>query len=356
MSKAILVYGNIASFKWKEENYTRFFNTFGKDIDIFLSHDPHSESYKYVEEFKQRYKAVAIINEPITETDIYKKYMDEFLKTHYGKYYANTPNMTKHYTNKKRVLKLLKDHIEKTGKVYEYVCMTRLDLLFNKTIEWTTFEKINNTLYIPEGNDFTGLNDRICIGDFDSIEKYASIYDNSIKVLDNGCEPFPEAILNAYVKDLNLNIKRFSLDTFIIRMKEAAQNNRYLILNNGAFEKYLTYYSTNKVSTIVIDDYNNVFFRKIVAQTRYFSWFGYNLDAGKWLLTFDIESSIDINFPFIKTHHPEILHPVKDIKADTLTSISTDINLEKNTSLIFIFDTIPKIINISFYNLTFRKI
>lgn len=121
MSKVILIYGNIASFKWNQENYTRFFYTFGKDIDIFLSHDPDSESSEYVEEFKQWYNAVSIINDPITETDIYKKYMDEFLKTHYGKYYANTPNMTKHYTNKKRVLKLLKDHMEKTGKVYDYV-------------------------------------------------------------------------------------------------------------------------------------------------------------------------------------------------------------------------------------------
>jgi hypothetical protein len=356
MSKAILVYGNIASFKWNEENYQRFFNTFGKDVDVFLSHDLNSESSKYIEEFRQRYNAVAIINDPITERDIYKKYMDEFLKTHYGKYYANTPNMTKHYTNKKRVLKLLKDHMEKTGKVYDYVCMTRLDLLFNKNIEWNTLEKISNTLYIPEGNDFTGLNDRICIGDFDSIEKYANIYDNSVKVLDNGCEPFPEAILAAHVKDIGINIKRFPLDTFIIRLKAVDNNSRSLVLNTGEFEKCTRYYSSNKVCSIMIDDYKDIFFKKIVAQNRYFSWFGYNLDAGKMLLTFDIKSSIDIDFPFIKTHNPDLFHVVKDIKANTLTSISIDLNLEKNSLLIFIFDTIPQIINISFYNITFTKI
>ena len=355
MTKAILIYGNIASFKWSEENYNRFFRTFGKDIDIFLSHDSESESYEYIEEFKKRFNPVAIINEPINDTDIYKQFFDIFLKTHRGCYYVNSRNMTKHYINKKRVAILLKEYMKKTGKIYDYICMTRLDLRFDKNIQWDTLEKISNTLYIPEGNDFTGLNDRICIGDFDSIEKYASIYNNSVKLLENGCEPFPEAILEAHVKDLNLHIKRFHLHTFILRINSCS-NNLPLILNNKIFEKYTEYYSTNKACSITIDNNNNLVFRKIIPEKKHFSWFGYNVSAGKWLLTFDIKSDIDIEFPFIKTHNPDKFHPVKNIKANILTSISVNLDIEKNTYLIFIFDDIQIVLNISFYNISLTTI
>jgi len=356
MTKAILIYGNIASFKWSEENYHRFFETFGKDIDIFLSHDSESESYKYIEDFKNYFNPIAIINEPINDTDIYKKYFEIFLKTHRGYYYVKSGNMTKHYINKKRVINLLKENMKKTGKVYDYICMTRLDLRFNTKIPWDSFDKLSNTLYIPEDNDFTGLNDRICIGDFNSIEKYASIYDNSVKLLEDGCEPFPEAILQAHVKDKGLDIKRFKLDTFIVRINSSSNNIRPLILNSSIFEKYTEYFSKTKGCSIMIDNYNDVVFRKIIPEKKYYSWFGYNVSAGKWLLTLDINSDKDISFPFIKTHNPDKFHPVNNIKADTLTTVSVDLNIEKDTYLIFIFDEIQQILNISFYNISLTKI
>jgi len=356
MTKAILIYGNIGSFKWSEENCHRFFRTFGKDIDIFLSHDSDSESYKYIDEFIKRFNPIAVTNEAINDKDIYKNYITTFLKTHRGCYYVKSGNMTKHYINKKRVVILLKEYMKKTGKMYDYICMTRLDLRFNTKIPWDSFDKISNTLYIPEDNDFTGLNDRICIGDFGSIEKYASIYDNSVKLLENGCEPFPEAILQAHVKDQGLDVKRFHLHTFIIRINSCNDNIHPFILNNSIFEKYTEYYSTNKACSIMIDDNNDVFLKKVVREKRYFSWFGYNISAGKWLLTLDIQSDKNIDFPFIKTHNPDKFHPVNDIKANILTSISVELNIEKDTYLIFIFDEVQEVLNISFYNISLTKI
>jgi len=355
MTRAILVYGYVASCKWKKDNHNKFFETFGKDIDIFLAHDPDSESHKYIEDFKKLYSPVSVIDEPITEEDIYLPYVNKFLKTHRGPYYTKTANMTRHYINKKRVVKLLKDYMEKTGKTYEFVCTTRLDLFLNPPIQWDTFEKQSNTIYIPEGLNWGGLNDTMSIGDFNTIEKYANIYDNSIKLLENGCEPFPEILLDTHVKDLGLDIRRFKYNSNLRRPGSNNTNTLPLILNSGAFEQYITYYSKNHTCNILIDDYNDVVFRKIVPENRYFSWFGYNINTGKWLLTFDIKSDTDIDFPFIKTHNPDIFHSVTEIKANTITSISLDLDIEKDTYLIFIFDEIQKILNISFYNVVFTK-
>jgi hypothetical protein len=358
MTKAILIYGYIASYRWQKENCDRFFTTFGKDIDIFLAHDPHSESYKYIEDFKKLYNPVCIIDEPITEEDIYAPYMRNFLKTHRGFYYVKTNNMTKHYINKKRVVQLVKDYIKKTGKTYEFICTTRLDIYFNPPIQWDMFEKKNGTVYIPSGLDWGGLNDTLCIADLETIEKYAHIYDNSIKLLDSGCEPysnFPEKLLDAHVKDIGLDVRRFEYKSNLRRMV-AYKNNTALILNNNIYEKYSTYYSKNNICTIVIDTFNDVVFRKIMPEKKYFSWFGYNVGRGKWRLTFDIQSDIEINFPFIKTHDPDIFHPVNDIKANTLTTVSVDLDIEKDTYLIFIFDEVQEILNILFYNISLTLI
>ena len=46
-----------------------------------------------------------------------------------------------------------------------------------------------------------------------------------------------------------------------------------------------------KGNDVIID--NDVVFKKIVPEKKHFSWFGYNISLGKWLLTFDIKSDIE---------------------------------------------------------------
>ena len=60
----------------------------------------------------------------------------------------------------------------------------------------------------------------LCIGNVNSIEKYCSIYENSPKLIENGCSPFPELLLSAHINDLDIRVTRFPMEYHIMRLKQ----------------------------------------------------------------------------------------------------------------------------------------
>jgi len=245
---AVLFYGRISFYK---EHYKYFINNLGQDIDFFLSHSP--DLNENIADFQQLYNPISVIDEIIDDDDIYKKYLENYYINNPDKKGilapSNTQNMRKHFINKKRVINLLKSHIEKTGAKYDFICVTRIDMSLETAIDWNLFENNNNTIYIPEGDDYGGLNDRLCIGDVNSVEKYCSIFTNSLKLLENGTPPFPEIILTAHVKDIGLEVKRFPLIAYIRRLiihKQPTASD--LILNKNIYKDNTIYNSrTNSV-------------------------------------------------------------------------------------------------------------
>ena len=85
-----------------------------------------------------------------------------------------------------------------------------------------------------------------------------------------------------------------------------------------------------------------------------FSWFGYNINKGNYKLTFSIISSIDIDFPFIKSHNPVIFYKTNYIAKNIETTLSIDLSIENNTDLIFIFDNYNNYCDITFKNIKFN--
>ena len=57
-----------------------------------------------------------------------------------------------------------------------------------------------------------GINDRLAIGDFESMKKYMYIFDNCIHLLENNLSfPHPESLTLGNIQYNNLNIERFDL-------------------------------------------------------------------------------------------------------------------------------------------------
>ncbi len=131
--------------------------------------------------------------------------------------------------------------------------------------------------------------------------------------------------------------------------------NRHLILNNYNFIDTYSYTSlTNSVE--IITNKKDIHFKKIISNKTPFSWVGHHIKKGNYELTFNIISSIDINFPFIKSDNPTCLHSTKFIKKNCEESVCIYLNLENDTNVIFIFDNYANYADILLKNIMFIEI
>jgi hypothetical protein len=168
----------------------------GNIYDVFLSSDnsPHED----VEGFRRLYNPVAVINDPITFVVSFGLYPNNKTCP------ANINNMTRHFINKKRVFALL----EATGTQYDLVISSRLDLYMEPLA--LPAEVAPNTVYVPEGEDHTGLNDRFAYGSQGAMRHYMNIFDNCIYLLKNRISvPHPENLTLYNLLHCGVSIARF---------------------------------------------------------------------------------------------------------------------------------------------------
>jgi hypothetical protein len=111
----------------------------------------------------------------------------------------SVPVRAMHY-NRKRAFNMIQDKPNR-------VVSSRFDLYVDDYI-WYVDNIEDNTIYIPEGEDYGGLNDRFAYGDYESMKKYCHLYDH-IHTLSHS-ELHPESILKEYIDKVGLNVIRFS--------------------------------------------------------------------------------------------------------------------------------------------------
>lgn len=202
MRVAVLVYGRLNNCL---EHYDNIKEHLGKenDIDFFLSSCGSDESLLY--RFLALFNPVLYNNDTIDYTHDFSKYP--------GYTGGNVYNMTRHYMNKNRVFSLLEEHIQKENIKYDVVVSIRMDVLFESSFDFS--EILDNTIYIPYINDYTGcyginidgINDQIAYGNVDVMKKYNSI--NAIELLERRlCIPHPEPLTLANIRFHGLHIKR----------------------------------------------------------------------------------------------------------------------------------------------------
>jgi hypothetical protein len=207
MRTALLFFGRMKHF---ELTYASLVKSLGNVIiDVFYSSD--NEPEESIQRFIQLCKPISIINDKIVYDVDFTKYPLLNPDIHHPNY----DNMTRHFINKKRVFTLLEYHMQTTGATYDMVVSARLDVPIN-TLPY--IEPSENTVYIPAGNDYCGINDRFALGNVESMKKYMMLYDTAIPILESKLSsPHPESLALANIIYTNLQVERFPLSTEIMR-------------------------------------------------------------------------------------------------------------------------------------------
>lgn len=100
--------------------------------------------------------------------------------------------------------------IEGMGVNYDLVIYLRADQHFYQDLQLPEFPLRDDTLYIPEGNDHTGVNDQFAMGSMKAMKHYTSSFSHMMDIYKETGIPFHT---ETYVKLHNqkMNIVRFPL-------------------------------------------------------------------------------------------------------------------------------------------------
>ena len=109
--------------------------------------------------------------------------------------------------------------IEKDKRHFDCILYTRADIDSPDTLH---LEMPNpNTIYVPSGDDYDGINDRMAYGDFDSMKKYCSIIDKLTSPQSmNGKNP--EGIIKSHLESESLDVVRFNYGTNLSNERKKA--------------------------------------------------------------------------------------------------------------------------------------
>jgi hypothetical protein len=208
MRIAILYFGRSKHFDLTYPSLEKSIGTQHR-IDVFYSCD--NDPVESIDKFVDMCKPVSVINDTISSYVDFSQYPIMNPEIHRPNY----TNMARHFINKKRVFTIFEEYIHTSGIVYDLVISARLDIHLD-TLSILT--PAPNTIYIPEGHDYFGINDRFAMGNVDVMKKYMMIYDSAVHILESKLsDPHPESLTLANIKYQLLVIERITLNTQILK-------------------------------------------------------------------------------------------------------------------------------------------
>ena len=121
-------------------------------------------------------------------------------------------NCYSQFYHNKKCFDLIEKYQNNNNMVFDVIIKQRCDIDTNDIIPIGIPE--DNTIYIPEGEDNLGINDRVAYGNYNSMKKYCDTVNNIIDMCKNqGVKYNPEIILKKQLENNNLNIIRFKYET-----------------------------------------------------------------------------------------------------------------------------------------------
>lgn len=174
---AILFSGRIEKY---DQHYTNIMERIVQDhdADFFLSHSP--ELSEDLEDFGRIYRPKAINNDPIHFPDVseYKCHPDT----------SKPHNVLSMWVNRRRVFQEMRNYMINTNTWYDLVIHARIDAWYDESLNYHNLS-LNDVgdrdIYIPQGNDWGGMNDQFAVGSYYSMESYMTLFDDVNNVLDH---------------------------------------------------------------------------------------------------------------------------------------------------------------------------
>ncbi len=194
MKIAVLFAGRVRGFEDCIESQKKFIFK-NHDVDIYLAHNANNVGDD-LELFQKLYNVKKIESIKI-DLEPYLKY-----RAHYE--ITNSANVIS-------MFKCIYEAFQLIPNEYDIVIYMRADEILSSSIE---FEKLpDNAVFIPEGNDYErGINDQFAFGNYESMKKYCSLFENLTDYLDNkGVIFHPESLVKFHLEYQKLNIVRFPL-------------------------------------------------------------------------------------------------------------------------------------------------
>ena len=174
---AILFSGRIDKY---DQHYTNIMERIVQDhdADFFLSHSP--ELSEDLEDFSRIYRPKAINNDPIHFPDVseYKCHPDT----------SKPHNVLSMWVNRQRVFQEMRNYMINTDTWYDVVIHARIDAWYDESLNYSEFLQTclgDRDIYIPQGNDWGGMNDQFAVGSYYSMESYMTLFDDVYNVLDH---------------------------------------------------------------------------------------------------------------------------------------------------------------------------
>ncbi|ABT15468.1 hypothetical protein FR483_N183L [Paramecium bursaria Chlorella virus FR483] len=147
------------------------------------------------------------INSELTE--YYKKFVKLFQVKKYNFEKTDLNNRLSMFYNIKKAFELI------PAGEYDAVMYARTDIMLEQ--EFTLIiPSDDNTVFIPDGEDYEGINDRFAFGTQNAMYKFTRVYENLDEyALASGEELRPETLLLHHVNTMGLNIQRFPMSTVL---------------------------------------------------------------------------------------------------------------------------------------------
>jgi hypothetical protein len=100
---------------------------------------------------------------------------------------------------------------------YDVYVRIRPDIKFNGRLDFTQYDYTGNNIYIPEGNDYGGVNDQFAFGNYDVMKAYYSVYLNCHQLWEDGVEFHSEGMQQSNLNRQQINIVRMNPQVNILR-------------------------------------------------------------------------------------------------------------------------------------------
>jgi hypothetical protein len=101
---------------------------------------------------------------------------------------------------------------------YDVYVKSRCDIILSGKIDYSQYPMIDNTVYIPLGNDHCGgLNDQLAFGNYMSMKKYYSVYLEHLKMFQDGLTFHTEYYVTKNLERKGVNIVRIPVTNYIVR-------------------------------------------------------------------------------------------------------------------------------------------